>query len=155
MKRLQYKVIACVIHKNDHLHNYGAAALDPYMLSLDILLERFGFDIPYNKQGLIIAEKRNNTLDNQLKIAWENLKVQGTRYLRAKKIRQCFKDLELRDKKDNIAGLQLADLVVTPIGRYILGKQIKEDFQIIRQKFRKNDKAIYEGYGLIVLPKNQ
>lgn len=69
MRRLQYKVIACVIHKNNHLHNYGAAVLDPYMLSLDILLERFGFDIPYNKQGLVIAEKRNNTLDNQLKIA--------------------------------------------------------------------------------------
>ncbi|MCC8369540.1 MAG: hypothetical protein LN573_05745 [Rickettsia endosymbiont of Oxypoda opaca] len=56
-------------------------------------------------------------------------------------------------RKKQYCWLQLADLIVSPIGRYILGKQIKEDSQIIRQKFRKNSRGIYEGYGLIVLPK--
>ncbi|HJD61211.1 MAG TPA: hypothetical protein LFV90_03515 [Rickettsia endosymbiont of Columbicola hoogstraali] len=47
----------------------------------------------------------------------------------------------------------MADLVVSPIGRYIIGKKVQEDFQIIKQKFRKNDKGVYDGYGLVVLPK--
>ncbi|MBX3340705.1 MAG: hypothetical protein KF711_03890 [Nitrospira sp.] len=45
MRRLQFQVVACVIRKNDHLQRYGVAALDPYMLSLDVLVERFCMDI--------------------------------------------------------------------------------------------------------------
>jgi hypothetical protein len=67
--------------------------------------------------------------------------------------KKCIKGFHVQDKKDNIAGLQLADLVVSPIGRHILGKAEKEDFQIISQKFRKNKLGIYKGYGFVVLPK--
>ena len=35
--------------------------------------------------------------------------------------------LELRDKKNNLMGLQLADLVGSPVGRHVLGKSRKED----------------------------
>ena len=45
MRDLQYTVVACAIHKDNHLSRYGVAALDPYLLSLDILVERFGFEI--------------------------------------------------------------------------------------------------------------
>ena len=55
--------------------------------------------------------------------------------------------------EENVAGLQLADLVVTPVGRYVLGKAIKEDFKIIREKFRCNRSKEWNGYGLVVLPK--
>ncbi len=46
-----------------------------------------------------------------------NLKVQGTRYIQAKDIESRVVGLNLRAKAENIAGLQLADLVVSPIGR--------------------------------------
>jgi hypothetical protein len=45
MRDLDYSVVACVIRKDQHLTRYGMAALDPYLLSLDILVERFCFDI--------------------------------------------------------------------------------------------------------------
>jgi hypothetical protein len=61
--------------------------------------------------------------------------------------------LKLSAKSENIAGLQLADLVLTPIGRYILGKAIKEDFRIIESKFRRSKSGQWKGYGLVVLPK--
>lgn len=153
MRQLQYTVVACVIHKDHHLSRYGTAAVDPYLFSLNILLECFGFDIGDHGKGLIVAEKRGYILDQKLKLAWENLKLQGTSHLSAKDINNRITDFCLKDKKENIAGLQLADLVVSPIGRHILGKSEKEDFNIIRQKFRTNNKGIYEGYGLIVLPK--
>ncbi len=154
MRSLQYKVIACVIKKDVHLAKYGVAALDPYLLSLDILVERFCMEVGNVRDGgLIIAEKRDTTLDHALDLAWLNLKIQGTHYFRAQQIEHRISSLNLRSKKDNIAGLQLADLVLTPIGRYALGKAIKQDFRIIEEKFRSNKAGKYEGYGLIILPK--
>lgn len=102
--------------------------------------------------GVIVAEKRDPTLDRELDLAWLNLKVQGTRHMQAKEIDRRIIGLNLPPKSDNIAGLQLADLVVTPIGRYVLGKPTKEDFQIVESKFRRNQHGDYVGYGLVVLP---
>ncbi len=154
MQRLEYSVVACAIRKNDHLSRYEVAALDPYLLSLDILVERFCFDVGRNSGGgLIVAEKRDPTLDRELDLAWLNLKIQGTRYLQATDIEDRIMALNLRAKKDNIAGLQLADLVVSPIGRHVLGKPDKEDWRIVERKFRRNQHGKVEGYGLVVLPK--
>jgi len=154
MRSLDYRVVACVIRKQAHLSTYGLAALDPYLLSLDILIERFCMDIGgIPKSGMIIAEKRDPTLDRQLELAWLNLRIQGTQYMQAVEIDRRIRALTLRDKAENIAGLQLADLVVTPIGRRVLGKSIKEDYRIIESKFRRNWRGEVEGYGLVVLPK--
>ena len=154
MRNLSYSVIACVIHKEEHLSRYGVAALDPYMLSLDILVERFCFDVGnVSKSGVIVTEGRDPTLDRELELAWLNLKIQGTRNLQAKVIDERILALNMRSKKDNVAGLQLADLVVSPIGRHILGKRDQEDWQIVERKFRRSSKGKVEGYGIVVLPK--
>lgn len=87
LRGLQFQVVACVIRKNTHLQRYGLAALDPYMLSLNVLVERFCFEIgSITGGGVIVAERRDPTLDRELDIAWLNLKVQGTRYIKAKDI---------------------------------------------------------------------
>lgn len=154
MRRLDYSVVACTIRKDDHLSRYGVAALDPYLLSLDLLVERFCFDVgKVPGGGLIVAERRGGTLDRELELAWLNLKIQGTRYLQAKDIEDRILALNLRAKSDNLAGLQLADLVVSPIGRHVLGKPDKEDWRIVEEKFRRNRSGKIEGYGLVVLPK--
>jgi hypothetical protein len=156
MDSLNYSVVACAIHKEAHLTSYGVAALDPYMLSLDILVERFCFDIGNREGGgMIVAEKRNPTLDHELDLAWINLKVQGTRYLQASEVGKRIQGLTTRDKKECIAGLELADLVATPIGRFVLGKPIKDDFRIIERKFRRTTRGAHEGAGLVVLPNKQ
>jgi hypothetical protein len=103
--------------------------------------------------GIIEAEKRDPTLDNELELSWLNLKVQGTRYMQAHAIRERIERLSLRSKAENIPGLQLADLVVTPIGRAVLRKTVKEDYEIIQSKFRRGRQGEIMGYGLVVLPK--
>jgi len=154
MRGLEYKVVACVIKKEEHLARYGLAALDPYMLSLDILVERFCMEIGDAPDGgLIVAEKRDPTLDRQLELAWINLKVQGTDFMQAKHIERRIQSLVLRDKSADVPGLQLADLVVTPIGRKILNKRIKEDYQIVESKMRRSPSGRIPGYGLVVLPR--
>ena len=154
MRRLRYTVVACAIRKDKHLSRYGVAALDPYLLSLDVLVERFCLDVgKVAGGGVIVAEKRDPTLDRQLDLAWLNLKIQGTRYLQANHIDERIQGLNLRSKRDNIAGLQLADLVVSPIGRHVLGKPDREDWRIVAEKFRRSQRGQVEGYGLIILPK--
>lgn len=156
MRELEYQVVACVIRKDGHIQKYDISALDPYFLSLEILVERFCFEIGNEDNGgFIVAEKREPTLDHQLELAWLNLKVQGTRFLQAKQVGHRIGGLALRDKTAGIAGLELADLVVSLIGRHILGKPPREDFRIIETKFRRDANGNYLGPGLIVLPKKE
>ena len=153
MSRLEYQVVACAVRKEEHLKRYGVSALDPYVLSLGVVLEQFCFEVEEGG-GTVILEARGHPLDRQLELAWENLKVQGTKHLRGAELARRVSSFELHDKAENLAGLQLADLVVTPIGRHVLGKHTQEDFRIIEEKFRR----VGEGHissGLTVLPQQR
>ena len=103
--------------------------------------------------GVIVAERRGPTLDHELELAWLNLKIQGTRFMQARQVERRIQSLILKSKAANSAGLQLADLVVTPIGRKVLGKPVKEDYEIVESRFRRSSSGRIEGYGLVVLPK--
>jgi hypothetical protein len=154
VRRLPFMVVACAVHKNDHLSRYGMAAVDPYLFSLDVLVERFCFEIgKRDAGGVIVAERRDRVLDHGLELAWTSLRLKGTRYLRGAEIDRRVAGLKLCAKAENVAGLQLADLVVSPIGRHVLGKPEREDFRIVREKFRRNGKGEFRGYGLVVLPR--
>ena len=91
----------------------------------------------------------------ELELAWLNLKIQGTRFVRAKHVERRIQGLSLKGKQANFAGLELADLVVTPIGRHVLGKPDREDYAIVESKFRRAPSGRIDGYGLIVLPKEK
>ena len=158
MSSFDYMVVACVIKKEAHLKRYGLAAMDPYMLSLKILIERFIFEIKSKgsaEKGIIIAEARDETLDNQLRLSWMEIRTGGTEYLSATEVRRHLGELHIRNKSQNIGGLQLADLIVSPIGRHVLGKPEKADWEIIRKKFRRSLDGRYKGFGLVVLPKKE
>lgn len=156
MEKLEYTIVAVAIRKLEHNEKYGLAALDPYLLSLECLVERFVFECEAKQnKGIIVAEARHSILDNELELAFLNLKIQGTKYIKASQIKDEIKQFSIRDKKENICGLQLADLVASPIGRFVLKKPIKPDFEIIKKKFRKGQSGKIGGYGLVVLPKKK
>jgi hypothetical protein len=153
MNELEYQVIACVIQKDQHILKYGESAIDPYLLSLNILVEKFCLDLRHNNQiGNIIAEKRDRTLDHELELSWLNLKIRGTKHLKGSEIEDNIDGLKLEHKHLNNNALQIADLIVSPIGRYVLGKQQQKDFEIIKSKFLQLSKN-NENLGLIILPK--
>ena len=151
---LEYTVIACAVRKNDHFRHYGTAAIDLYRLSLHSLAEIFCDEIgAVRNGGMIVAESRNPTLDQDLEYSWSSLRRRGSGYSGIEKIRDRISSLSLHSKRRNIAGLQLADLVVSPIGRHILGKSDKDDWQIIEQKLRRGPHGEIADYGLVLLPK--
>ena len=154
MRSLSYQVVACAIRKDRHLERYGELAINPYSLSLSLVVERFCFEVGNVQDGgMIVVEKRDPSLDRSLESAWHELRVRGTRYLKSNVINGRILSMNLRAKSENIAGLQLADLVVSPIGRHVLGKRDYEDWDVICEKLRRNHRDVAEGYGLVVLPK--
>lgn len=154
--RLEIKVVACAIRKAAHVERYGPLAVDPYMLSLGVLVERFCFEVGRTRErGTIVVERRGRPLDNALAAAWDGLRIGGTAYVRPTTINRRIAGLEVRAKSPDEVGLQLADLVVSPIGRAVLGKRTHEDYKIIESKFRRSPEGRIEGAGLVILPKER
>ena len=152
MRELDYTVVACVIDKTEHVARRGPNAADPYMYSLDVVVERLCLDAGIGADGAIIfAEKRSPVLDHQLDLAWERLKLTGPGGVTAAAVDERVVDLSLKDKRLNIAGLQLADLVVSPIGRAVMGKASTEDWAVVESKIQRGPGGA-AGYGLVIRP---
>jgi hypothetical protein len=153
---LSIKVVACAIRKAAHVERYGALAVDPYMLSLGVLVERFCFDIGHSpERGTITVERRGRQLDGALAVAWDALRMGGTAYVRPATINRRITGLDVRPKSPDQIGLQLADLMVSPIARVVLGKRTHEDYRIVESKFRRSPQGRVEGAGLVILPKER
>ena len=78
MQHLRYSVVACVIHKFKCLRQYEPHQPDLYHLSFDVLVEMFRHDIGNVRNGgLIVAEKRQPALDQELQRHWFDLQISG------------------------------------------------------------------------------
>ena len=88
--------MACAIRKDDHLARYGFAAVDPYHLALEVLVERLCYETGDRRDGgVIVAERRDRILDRQLRLAWLTLKTRGTRYVQAVQVANRVRGLAL------------------------------------------------------------
>lgn len=138
--------------KNPQTRAKFITQLNSLMSSLDILVEQFIFELR-DEAGLIITEGRGTLLDAEIEIAWLNLRLQGTKHIQAKTIASQIQALNIRAKKHNDIGLQLADLVISPIARKAIGKKTNLDYHIVESKLRKSRDGVIDGYGIIELPK--
>lgn len=153
MRELEYSVLACAVLKHPYRTLYGAFAPDPYLTSFAVLAEKFCANVVRAENGgRIIAEGRDPVLDRQVRERWEDLKTAGTPNCSPERISSGIQELALRRKSDNSAGLQLADLVISPIGRHLIGKPQYDDWRIVAEKLLRNASGAYQGYGLTVLP---
>ena len=159
MDAWDYSVIACAIRKHNHRTKYGHNARDPYLFALEVLVERLTMHLnDSNDTGQIVAEARRPDLDREFLSTYNALRTRGTgpkgRYIRPADIQTRITSVNLRKKRDNIAGLQLADFVLSPIGRHLLGKHDHQGWSIVEQKFRRDpESGDYRGWGLVELPR--
>jgi hypothetical protein len=133
VRNIDFKIIAAAVSKPDYLKHYQESAQDPYLLAVKPLAENacaiyqeLGLNEPIN----FIAESRNKKLDNQLQANYQFLNLSGIKIARAIRFHKPVK------KEDNIAGLQLADLVVTPLGRNLLRRKQYLNFDSIAGKIK-------------------
>jgi hypothetical protein len=114
---LNYTVITTVIDKLEHQRRYTTWRYDPYHYCLAVLLERYIFWLEQRRVvGDVLAESRGGKEDRRLKDSFERLCDNGTEYVPATKFARFLtsKQLKVKPKSNNIAGLQIADLLAHP-----------------------------------------
>lgn len=110
------QVFTVVVDKKSHIKKYPVETFDPYKYGLVVLLRRVrGYLKKQKEQADVLVEARGNPLDEQLKTAYRKLLNDGERYGGAKEYQEVFpaKDIIVKRKDQNVAGIQIADLLVT------------------------------------------
>jgi len=138
MKESNYTIVACNILKEPYIRKYGRLN-DVYGLSLSYIMERVIFYLDSQKQSDIvlftIAEKRGKKEDFALLNYYNEVLDRGTYFANSQRIKKYFKYFEFKNKKDNIIGLQIADLAAYPIARYVLDpNMVNFAFEILEPK---------------------
>ena len=155
MEKLQFTVIACVIDKKMWQKKYKDHAVDPYAYSIKILVDRIISLSSFAEKISIETEMRGKKQDRQIQLAFDAMRNLGTEFNTANKIKCKIAKMTGHKKSENIAGLQLADLVLTPIKRR-LEKRKTGDYSpscdIIYGKCIKNKRGDIMGAGIICLP---
>ena len=149
-------LIACVVDKARMSKSEGAST-NPYHIALDICLESLrGFLVEKKQDHLqthVVVECRGKKEDRELELEFRRI-CDGNN----PGLRQLPFDVVFADKKTNLAGLQLADLVARPVGlNYLRPAQANQAFDMLKRKFycdggRENVGSGYENVGLMIYP---
>jgi len=114
-KDLKAEIFTVVIDKKVHIENYPFETFDAYVYSLAVLLWRVrGYINYYGGEADIMAESRGKTEDAKLRSAFTYIRRRGfTGYGTPEGYCLAFPDdkLKIGKKYQNIAGLQIADLI--------------------------------------------
>jgi hypothetical protein len=119
----QYGVISVCLDKKRHKETYTVWRYDPYHYCLAVLLERFVFFLEQQEAtGDVMAESRGGKEDTRLKRAFRRLWENGTDYIDPGRFQTVLtsRELKVKQKQNNISGLQLADLIAHPSRNEIL-----------------------------------
>jgi hypothetical protein len=138
MKDSSYTIVSCSILKEPYIRKYGRLG-DVYGLSLSYIIERAVFFLDSRNEKDIelytCVERRGKKEDTVLLNYYNEVLDRGTYFVTPSRIRNCFKSFEFKDKKENIIGLQVADLAAYPITRHILNSNsVNIAFDIIEPK---------------------
>lgn len=156
LREWEYGVVTVCIDKNAHAETYRAAQIDPYHHCMGILLEEFAFWlIRRNAVGDVMAESRGGKDDLRLKREFRDLWENGTQSVVPSQFRSSLtsRELKMRPKTANIAGLQLADLIAHPSRNEILYEQgllgrrlapfAREVVEILSEKYDRHGDRLY------------
>ncbi|HEV2147104.1 MAG TPA: DUF3800 domain-containing protein [Longimicrobiaceae bacterium] len=122
-RRWEYTLISVCLDKQRYLEKYRQWRYDPYHYCLSVLLEHF---VPFledeGAQADAMAESRGKNEDMRLKEEFTRIWMQGTENVSAERFQAVLssRQLKVKPKAANVAGLQLADLVAHPCRNIIL-----------------------------------
>ena len=123
LARWDYCVVSVVLDKKAHRDQYQVWHYHPYHYCLAVLLERFVLFLHYGgHRGDVMVESRGGSEDRKLRDSYARLYAHGTDNIPPVRwqARLTSRELKVKPKKANIAGLQVADLIAHPSRREIL-----------------------------------
>ena len=167
IRRAEFKIVAVVIDKKALQLQYPTPA-HPYHLGLGFMLQRYcGFLNHINRRGDVMAESRGGHEDRLLKDSYTWVyqhglfgKTDATFFQQA----LTSKELKVKPKSVNIAGLQLADLLANPLRKAVLIERhkvqgplapfAKRILAAVEDKFNRHlYNGQVKGYGRVLFPK--
>ena len=125
LSELEYTVVTAVIDKLEHKRKYQTWRFDPYHYCLTVLLERYVRWLERrNSLGDVLAESRGGKEDRRLKDSFSRLIDQGSDFVPPEifAAQLTSRQLKVKQKSNNIAGLQIADLIAHPSYRAVLAR---------------------------------
>jgi hypothetical protein len=118
-----YTIVASAIQKNPFIEKFGKLQDDVYEVALSFVIEQAVLilnETDSNAELSIVIERRGQKEDKQLDDHFQRLCARGTGKLTAEQLHDVSPTFTFRNKKENINGIQLADLVAYPIARYVI-----------------------------------
>jgi len=120
-----FRMVCVVIDKQTHSEKY-ASPFHPYHYCLAAMLDRYSGWLKYkNAVGDVMAESRGREEDIQLKEAYRRVYESGTLMFPREHHQKALttKEIKLQDKRANVAGLQLADILAHPVKQAFLAEK--------------------------------
>jgi hypothetical protein len=147
-------VFGSAIDKFRHWRRYGESAVSPYDLSLEFIMERVTICLcGKDARVQVVVESRGQREDRKLGGEFDRLLRDGSRYMTGARLRGCFlPGPAFHRKMENIAGLQLADLVAYPLfQRLRYPTSPNPAFDVVARKLHRCSSGVW-GAGLKVFP---
>lgn len=132
-----YVIVSCSILKEPYIRQFGKLN-DVYGQSLSFVLERAIFHVDNqcpdgNGKINAIVEKRGKREDKNLLNYYGQLLEKGTYWVTPERMKERMSRLDFRWKSEDVAGLQVADLIAYPITRHILDpKSVNLSYDVIK-----------------------
>ncbi len=117
----EYTVITALLDKEWMLKQQHWSKTHPYHYLMEILVEKYvQFLDRVDDVGDIMPESRQSQ-DQKLQLAYSDVRSRGCDFVKSDRIYSRLRgdNLKFRKKKENIAGLQLCDLLAHPSHMYI------------------------------------
>lgn len=143
LERAPISAFFSIINKTPFSMKYSSP-FDLYGMSFKNALNRILY---YGESDdvTIYPESRNPVLDKQMEAEFAKISIAGTKFHSADEIKKRIRRFEFKDKKENISGLQFADLLVSPVGRHFLnirpkplGNEVR--YETVRKKLAGTEK---------------
>lgn len=165
-RRWKFTALTVTIDKKQHLMQYGEFHRPPYRYCLQVLMERYVMFLKRQKAtGDAMIEARGKREDSQLATSYERFFLKGSNYVDSTFWQEHLttKKLKINPKRDNIAGLQLADLLghsahydMLMTHKYVLSMKSEygqEVVKILREsKYDRSFEGQIDKYGMKLLP---
>lgn len=135
--RQDFGAIVCVLLREEYVKKFGHEAMDDslphhgYMMTVHFMAERLAMALQEHYAGArarVVMESREKKEDAFVQYEFARLFIDGTTYISAAWFRQALcPGIEFRQKKDNLTGLQVADLAARPVAEKILAPETSPD----------------------------
>jgi len=140
-----YSIIASAIKQAEYIDKFGWLHENVYEVALSFVIEQAVMvldEIEENAELVIIIERRGIKEDKQLLKHFNQLCTTGMGKLSAEGLCKVSPSVIFHNKKENINGLQLADLIAYPIARHVLEPaKSNQAFKVLEPRiYRRNSR---------------